>query len=373
MIYLDTAATSLQKPPEVSRAVISAMARCASPGRGGHQPATAAADLVFRCREVLAEFFHVPSPEQVVLTMNATHGLNIAIRHLVGPGTRVAVSGYEHNAVMRPLHDVGARVEILRAPPFDTAGMLTAFASALDRADVCVCTHVSNVFGNILPVGEIAALCRERGIPFILDASQSAGVLPVDFSSLGATYIAMPGHKGLLGPQGTGVLLCGGVPDWLMSGGTGMDSRSASMPDYLPERLEPGTQNVPGAAGLMAGVNFLRRKGLGKVAAHERSLIRLLARQVDGWAGGRAVFSCNGQEQAGVLSVLHPRLDCEEVAAALGRNGVCVRGGLHCAPQAHITAGDVERGSVRFSVGPWTTAAEIRQTGEIYRKVVTKL
>ena len=373
MIYLDTAATSLRKPQEVPRAMVSAMARCASPGRGGHPPAAAAAELVFRCREALAEFFPVPSPEQVVLTMNATHGLNIAIRHLAGPGTRVAVSGYEHNAVMRPLYDVGARVEILRAPPFAGAELAERFAAALDRAELCVCNHVSNVFGNILPVEAIAGLCREKGVPFILDASQSAGVLPVDFTTLGAAYIAMPGHKGLLGPQGTGVLLCGDVPPWLMSGGTGMDSRSAAMPDYLPERLEPGTHNVPGAAGLLAGVNFLAQKGLGRIAAHETRMIRLLARELDGWGGGRAVVSPDGREQAGVLSVIHPRLDCEEVAAALGRAGVCVRGGLHCAPQAHITAGDVERGSVRFSVGPWTTPGEIRRAGEIYRKVVTKM
>lgn len=373
MIYLDAAATSFQKPGKVAAAMVQAMQNCASPGRGSYQPAMVAADKVLDCRLALAALFHVPAPEQVVLTANATHGLNIAIRDLVRPGDRVVLSGYEHNAVLRPLHDLKADMVVVRTPLFDAEAALAAFQKAIPGAAACICTHVSNVFGNIFPVEEIGACCRAYGVPFVVDASQSAGVLPLDFQKVGACYVAMPGHKGLMGPQGTGVLLCGQTPRYLMSGGTGFDSRSREMPSFLPERLEPGTQNIPGIAGLLEGVRFVLAKGQEKILAHERRLIRHLAQLLEKTEGGRLMLSENPQQQTGVLSVLYSRLDCEAVAAALGRAGVCTRAGLHCAPLAHETAGDVDRGSLRFSVSGLNTEWEIRQVGEIYRKIVTKM
>lgn len=373
MIYLDAAATSFQKPSAVLTAVSRAMVRYASPGRGSYPQAMGAADMVLDCRMELAELFHVPEPEQVVLTTNATHGLNIAIRDLVRPGDRVVLSGYEHNAVVRPLYDLRADMIVLRTPVFDSAAALEAFRRTIPGAAVCICTHVSNVFGNILPIEEIGICCREHSVPFIVDAAQSAGALPLDFQKLGASYVAMPGHKGLMGPQGTGVLLCDRVPQYLMSGGTGFDSRSREMPDFLPERLEPGTQNIPGIAGLLAGVRFVKRKGPAHILAHERGLIRRLAAALGETGGGRPVLAEDSAQQVGVLSVLHSRLDCEEIAAALGNVGICVRAGLHCAPQAHETAGNIERGSLRFSVSAMNTAQEIRQVGDIYRKIVTKM
>ena len=373
MIYLDAAATSFQKPRTVAAAMSRALQSCASPGRGGYPQAMMAADKVLDCRLALAALFHVPEPEQVVLTTNATHGLNIAIRDLVRPGDRVVLSGYEHNAVLRPLHDLRADMVVVRTPVFDAEAALSAFQKAIPGAAACICTHVSNVFGNIFPIEEIGACCREYGVPFIVDASQSAGVLPLDFQRLGACYVAMPGHKGLMGPQGTGVLLCGRTPKYLMSGGTGFDSRNREMPDFLPERLEPGTQNIPGIAGLLEGVRFVQVKGQGRILTHERRLIRRLAQLLGEAGGGRPVLAEDPRQQGGVLSVLHPRLDCEAVAAALGRAGVCTRAGLHCAPLAHETAGDLDRGSLRFSVSGLNTEQEIRQAGEIYRKVVTKM
>ena len=197
MIYLDSAATTLQKPPAVARAMARAVNHLATPGRGGHAPAMAAAETAFACRRVAAELFQLENPEQVVFTFNATHGLNIAIRSLLEPGDAVVISGYEHNAVTRPLRALGAEVRVAEAPLFDREAQLAAFERQLDGdVKAVLCTHVSNVFGFVLPVGEIAALCRARGIPFVLDASQSAGCLPVRMGELGAAFIAMPGHKG---------------------------------------------------------------------------------------------------------------------------------------------------------------------------------
>jgi len=195
MIYLDSGATSFHKPRSVSRAVARAMEVCANPGRGGYETAMNAAKTVYRCRETAADFFGC-KPEQVVFTSNCTHGLNIALGTLVKPGNRVVISGFEHNAVTRPLHALGARVHIAGRKLFDRADTLREFEKALDRgAEAAVFTHVSNVFGYILPVEEMARLCRERGIPFAVDAAQSAGVLPVNLTDWGADFIAMPGHK----------------------------------------------------------------------------------------------------------------------------------------------------------------------------------
>ena len=221
MIYFDSAATTLQKPESVYAAVQRTMRACASVGRGGHAAADAAARVVYACRTEAAELFDAV-PEQIVFTMNATHGLNIALRSLVRPGGRVVLSGMEHNAVTRPLAALGAQIETAGAPPFAPERLLEGFARALRQgAAAAVCTHVSNVYGNVLPVSAIAALCRERGVPLIIDASQSAGTLPVSLSGTGAAFIAMPGHKGLYGPQGTGLLLCGAAGEPLLLGGTG--------------------------------------------------------------------------------------------------------------------------------------------------------
>ena len=218
-----------------------------------------AAEVLLDCRERAAALFSVPNPEQVVFTSSATHGLNIAIKSLVGPGDRVVISGYEHNAVTRPLHGLGAEIITAASPLFSPEAAVEAFRRALPGARAAVVCHVSNVFGYILPLGEIAALCRAEGIPLIVDTSQSAGCVPLDFAALGCAFAAMPGHKGLMGPQGTGVLLCGDErvrP--LLEGGTGSESLRQDMPAWLPDRLEAGTHNMPGIAGLLAGMDWIK-------------------------------------------------------------------------------------------------------------------
>lgn len=369
MIYLDSAATSLQKPPEISRAVVRAMQSCASPGRGDHAAAMRAAETVYSCREEAAALFHMTKPENVIFTMNATHALNIAIASLIHEEMRVAVSGFEHNAVMRPLYASGATIMTSDSAVFDSEGMLRWFERRLPEADAAVCTCVSNVFGFALPVTEIAALCRRYSVPLILDASQSAGILDLNFPELGATFAAMPGHKGLLGPQGTGILLCQSTGEPLLRGGTGGDSRSRFMPETLPERLEAGTHNVCGIAGLREGLRFVRRKTVQRIHADETRLIRRLAVRLNALPALR-VFSSESENQTGVLSVVPRTMSCDALSERLGAMGIAVRSGLHCAPLAHETAGTLESGTVRFSVSPFNTMQEMDATAETLEKIL---
>lgn len=361
MIYLDSAATSLQKPATVGRAMEFALGHMASPGRGGHRPAMLAGDTAFRCRQEASELFHLDSPEKVVFTLNATHALNIAIKSLAGPGDTVLISGYEHNAVTRPLHAIpDVTVKIAAAPLFDQGALLREFSRLMTpEVDVVVCTHVSNVFGYILPIEGIAALCLQRGKRLIVDASQSAGSLPVHMDELRADFIALPGHKGLCGPQGTGLLLCGcddARP--ILEGGTGSVSLRQDMPDFLPDRLEAGTHNVTGIAGLLEGIRFVRRKGEDRILAHERRLVSLAAEGLER-QGRFTVYS--GPNQAGVCAFVPRDMDCEALGEQLGERGIAVRAGLHCAPLAHQTAGTLDTGAVRLSASAFNREEEIRQ------------
>ena len=346
MIYLDYGATSFHKPKKVYYAVQHAMESCANTGRGGYPAAMAASSVVYHCREQAAEMFNC-QPEQVVVTMNCTHGLNIAIGSVVKPGMKVVISGFEHNAVSRPLYAMGAEVLIAGRRLFDWENTLSEFEDALrNGAKAAVFTHCSNVFGYILPIKEMAMLCRQYGIPFIIDAAQSAGTIPIDFQKLGADFIAMPGHKGLLGPQGTGILLCGRLPKPLLYGGTGSLSGLQTMPDFLPDIAESGTLNVPGIAGLSAGLAYIKRVGIETIGEREQAEAKRCA---DGIRRlGLQVFS--GEHQGGTVSFL-PDCDCEVLAQRLSDHGVAVRAGLHCAPIAHKSAGTLDTGTVRVSFG----------------------
>lgn len=366
MIYLDHGATSWPKPAAVSRAVSRAMAQYGNPGRGGYPAAMASSNALYHCRELASRLFRC-LPEQVVFTMNCTHGLNLAIKTLIPPGGRVVISGFEHNAVTRPLHALGAEVVVAGRRLFDPADTLESFREALKtHPHGAVFTHVSNVFGYILPVEEMAALCRSYGVPFVVDAAQSAGSMPIDFSALGADFIAMPGHKGLQGPMGTGLLLCARNPDPLLFGGTGSLSAQQQMPDFLPDLAEAGTANVPGIAGLSAALAQVSRLDLSAVGKREAELAQVAARGLS-WMGLK-VFS--GAHQGGVCSFLPPDGDCEKAADRLAHRGFCLRAGLHCAPTAHESAGTLGTGTVRLSCGPETKPWEIHRflqtAGEVF-------
>ncbi len=363
MIYFDSAATTLQKPASVARAVAEAIGTVTTPGRGDHPAARRAAELMLNCRTEAAELFHVAQPENVIFTSNATHALNIAIKSLVKPGDTVVISGYEHNAVTRPLTAIGdVTVKVVNGRLFDPEQMVDGFVRALTgEVKAAVCTHVSNVFGYALPVREIASLCRKRGIPLIVDASQSAGILPVDVAGWGAAYAAMPGHKGLYGPQGTGLLLCGEgqMPGPLLEGGTGSLSRQQEMPDFLPDRLEAGTHNVHSVAGLLEGIRFVKERGLTRIARQEGELMAALGEGLERL--GRFRVFRNRETESSVLSVVPLEEDPEVLAARLAEQDVALRAGLHCAPLAHMTAGTAKTGTVRFSASVFNTMAEVEQ------------
>ena len=362
MIYFDSAATTLQKPRSVPKAVASAITTMTTPGRGDHPASRLAADKMLAMRVMTARLFDVSSPECVVLTMNATHALNMAIKSLVHPGDTVVISGYEHNAVTRALHAIeGVKIRVVNGELFNADMMAEGFEKAVDGdVKAVICTHTSNVFGYVLPMDDIAQICKRRGVQLIVDASQSAGILSVHLRAWGAAYVAMPGHKGLYGPQGTGLLLCGGgqMPEPLLRGGTGSLSKLQEMPDFLPDRLEAGTQNVHGAAGLLEGMRFVSGFVPGDIARHEGHLMSMLAQGLREKGGYRVFWS--GGEQS-VLSIVPRDLSPEELGERLASQGVATRAGLHCAPLAHMSAGTDKTGTLRFSASVFNTEAEVER------------
>lgn len=373
MIYFDSAATTFQKPQTVAEGMQRALRTMSSPGRGGYPQAMQAAETVFLCREEIAALYQIENPEQVVFTSSATHGLNLAIKSLVPPGGNVVISGYEHNAVTRPLTALGAKVSVASAPLFRRDVVAEAFRQAVTpETDAVICNHVSNVFGLIQPVEEIAALCRVRGVPLVIDASQSAGLQTLSLPALGASFIAMPGHKGLYGPQGTGVLLCGeGVEvKPLLEGGTGSRSQEQTMPDFLPDRLEAGTHNVPGIAGLLEGVRYVRQLGPERICRHEQQLVQFTAERLRRLPGIQVYAAEEISAQAGVLSFTADGWDAEELARALGEQGIAVRAGLHCAPLAHKSAGTLKTGTVRLSFSVFNTLEEVCSFLAVLRKLL---
>lgn len=357
MIYLDNAATTLEKPRQVAREMQYALNNMSSPGRGGYRNSKLASDTLYACRELGAKLFDVDDPQQVIITFNATHALNIAIRSLVKNGDTVLISGYEHNAVTRPLHSIdAAKIIVARGRLFDPDDMLLKMREGLERgATTAICTQVSNVFGYILPVDEIAELCKRYGASLIVDASQGAGHLPVSLKRWGAAFVCMPGHKGLYGPQGTGLLLCGATADPVLMGGTGSESRLQTMPEFLPDRLEAGTHNVPGAAGLLEGMRFIRKLGPEAIKKRESGLIGYLIKRLRD-LDGINVFCPTDRpwDQGGVLSFYVEGRDCHWISQKLAERGFAVRSGLHCAPLAHETAGSLATGTVRVSVSVFT-------------------
>ncbi len=361
----DQAATSFPKAEGVAASMTEYLSQVgANVGRGAYQPAYDAAAVVLDVRERLCALFGGPAPQNVILTPGCTYSLNMVLKGLLKPGDRVVTSTMEHNAVMRPLRQLeeqGVQVAYLHCnetgtlDPAQAAGLLTP------DTKLVVLNHASNVCGTLLPVAEIGALCRERGIFFCVDAAQTAGSVPIHVGELGIDALAFPGHKALLGPQGIGGLILSDrlaaalVP--LVSGGTGSHSDSAEMPDDLPDRFEAGTLNLPGIYGLQAALQWLERQDLAELRRREIKLTgHLIARLREMEEDGLKVLgTLDGSKQVGVVSVDFPEIDNAEAAFQLAKNfRVQTRCGLHCAPMAHRTLGTFPKGTVRFSVGPFT-------------------
>ena len=375
MIYLDNAATSFPKPPQVIRAMTDALQNFgANPGRGGHQLALQAGRTVEKCREAAASLLGVSSPERVIFTRNCTESLNIAITGILHKGDEVICSHGEHNAVMRPLERFVSRgditVKLLRP---DERGVLspdTLRRAVTSRTGLVIICHASNVTGVIQPVRELGAVCREKGIPFLVDAAQTAGVLDVTLDSLNADMIAMPGHKGLLGPHGTGLLALrdGIAPEPLILGGTGSASESVRQPELLPDRYESGTLNLPGIAGLLAGLSFVAQYRE-DIHRYETALNDRLRRQLAGIPGLRLLGDDRAPRVA-ITSVVPDGGDSAALADALDATGVAVRGGLHCAPAMHSYLGTLKSGAVRFAPGPYNTEQEIDDTTALVARLM---
>lgn len=365
-IYLDNAATSFPKPEVVYAAVDRTLRGVgASPGRGGHREALAAARLVFAAREAAASLFGVADSARIAFTASATEAINCALFGLLRPGDRVVTSSMEHNAVTRPLRALQERGVVVVKVPADRQGFVDPAAikaACAEPTRLVVLTHCSNVTGTLQPVEEIGPWCRRQGILFLVDAAQSAGLFAIDVASLGIDLLAVPGHKSLLGPPGTGLLYVreGITLQPLIYGGTGGNSHSELPPEAMPERLEAGTLNTPGLAGLLAGIEFLLGEGVVAVRAREAEL---LGRLIDGlreipdvelygpldprFHGGALSFNLTGRDPA-------------EIGFLLDRDhAILCRVGLHCAPDAHRTIGTFPRGTVRVSPGFFTTEAEI--------------
>ncbi|MBU5489242.1 aminotransferase class V-fold PLP-dependent enzyme [Butyricicoccus intestinisimiae] len=380
MIYLDNAATTLEKPPAVSRAMCWAMRHAGGAGRSAHPPAMLGADIIYDTRRLAAQVFDVPDPTRVIFTANATQALNMALYAMAQTRRHFAISGFEHNAVYRPILELVKRnnlkLTMLHSALWEDALLLEQAEQAIrDGADCFVLCHVSNVFGYIQPLEQLDALLSEHGIPLVLDASQSAGVLPLSVSKLHSlAAVGMPGHKGLYAPPGTGMLLwmSQDLPAPLLLGGTGSLSEQADMPDFLPDRLESGTVNVAGIAGLFEGLQFVSKLGESEIAAWECKLRDLVTEKLREVPGVTVYASPNPQKQTGVLSFTCRQLPCEIVAQRLAEHNICVRAGLHCAPLAHSTAGTLETGTVRISPGWFQSVRQVRKFCDILAHICGK-
>ncbi|MRR33305.1 aminotransferase class V-fold PLP-dependent enzyme [bacterium] len=376
-IYLDNAATSHPKPEAVYRAVEHALRHIgASPGRGGYRLAMDAARLVFEARETLAELFRVRDSSRIVFTGSATEALNLAIGGLLRPGDHAVTSTMEHNSVVRPLHLAEKRgVEVTRIP-CDRHGFLNPrdVASAL-RPDtrLIALSHCSNVTGTIQPIEEIGLLAGKAGVPLLVDAAQSAGILPIDVNDAGIALLAGPGHKGLFGPQGTGYLYLAEGIDLapLMVGGTGGYSSDREQPGEMPARYESGTLNLPGIAGLKAGTEFVLETGIEVIRARESSFVDRLLAGLAAMPGTALYGPPAGVERGGIVSFTVEGMDPSLIGFNLDReHDICVRVGLHCAPDAHRTIGSFPVGTVRVSPGWFSTEEEIETFLRAMREIV---
>ncbi len=377
LVYLDNAATTFPKPPGTLEAAVETYRRLGvSPGRGNHDLAAQAGDLVEEARARVARFFGAPDPARVAFGANATDALNTAILGLVQPGDHVVTTRLDHNSVLRPLHHLAETGVITwDAAPFDGRGFVDpgAVVSLLrPNTRLVVMTHASNVLGTIQPVAEIARLCAERGVPVVLDVAQSAGQVPIDMAALGVSALAFTGHKSLYAPPGIGglVVMPGLEVETSRFGGTGMDSASLVHTRAYPLRLEAGTLNLLGVLGLVAGLAWV--EGEGVEAIHEREAL-LLTRLRDGLAAIPGVTLYAADDLRDHVAVLLANVDGhhpQDVGAILdGDFGVAVRVGVHCAPLAHRDLGTIERGAVRFSLGAFTTDEEIDLAIEAMRAI----
>ena len=373
MIYLDNAATTRTKPPAVARAVLEALSSYGNCGRGGHQGALSAARTIYETREKIAALLGCPRADHVCFTQNSTQALNIAVCGLLRPGDHVISTDLEHNSVLRPLYRLrgaGAAVDFV---PADSRGRLDycGFERLLrPETKAIVCTHASNLTGDAVDIARVGRFAREHGLLFILDASQTAGVLPIDLAAMGIDVVCFTGHKSLMGPQGTGGLcLREGLEIRPFTvGGTGVQSYSEAQPGEYPTRLEAGTLNGHGLAGLSAALDFLSETGIARIHAHEDALARRFYKAVRDLPGVTVYGDFSAPVRAPVVTLNIGDFDSAEVSDELAeRFGIATRPGAHCAPRLHRALGTEEQGAVRFSWSYFNTEEETAAAAEAVR------
>ncbi|MBR0373029.1 MAG: aminotransferase class V-fold PLP-dependent enzyme [Mogibacterium sp.] len=368
MIYLDNGATTYPKPDVVADAVYYYICNVGSNiNRGGYEKAYSAAEVVLETRDMLSKMFHGYGPRCSIFTPGNTYALNFAIKGLARPGDRFVTSGTEHNAVYRPLHQLAeAGTVTVDYMPCNCDGELIldeALAMIDESVRAVVMLHASNVSGTLMPIREIGQRCREKGVIFIVDAAQSAGVVPIDMQDYGISVLAMPAHKSLLGPQGLGVMMVdpaiAGEMIPLVAGGTGSHSDMAEMPPELPDRFESGTLNLPGIFGLNASLKWLNEHA-DEVRAHEKQITARFLEGVRNLDGVRLAGLPTTEGRVGVISLDFQNGDNGMIAFQLEQEyGIMTRVGLHCAPLAHKSLGTFPEGTVRFSIGPFTTEEDV--------------
>ncbi|MCX7885155.1 MAG: aminotransferase class V-fold PLP-dependent enzyme [Caloramator sp.] len=381
-IYLDNSATSYPKAPNVSQAVCNYIDNIGgNVGRGTYETSYTAGHIVYETRELLCDLFKFNNPLNVVFTMNITQSLNMLLRGILKSGDHVIVSSMEHNAVMRPLTSLSKSGISFDKIQCDTYGRLDP--SDIEKhikpnTKLIVMTHASNVCGTIMPIEEIGNICKKHNLYFFLDSAQSAGVLDIDFDKLNLTALAFTGHKGLLGPQGIGGFI---IKDEIINeitpiieGGTGSLSESENQPDYMPDKFESGTLNIPNIFGLNASLKFIKSIGIDSIHQKEMELTKRFLDGIQNIDGIRLCGLNSIEGRTAAISLDFVNLDNSEVAFTLDREfGIMTRVGLHCAPSAHKTLGTFPKGSVRFSPGYFTTLQDIDYTVESINKVIKML
>lgn len=380
MIYLDNGATTFPKPVPVTASVNNALKySSANPGRGGHKMAIKASEIVYNSRIKIAEMFKVSDPSSIIFTNNCTTALNTVIKGVLNNGDHVIISSLEHNAVLRPVEKLkkrGISYSIAEVVENDDEKTIDNFRACInENTKLAVCTAASNVFGIKPPYERICALCHQYGILTCVDAAQGGGVFNFNLSMSSIDYLCLAGHKGLYGPMGTGVLIinCDTIPDSLTEGGTGSNSADFNQPLVLPDRFESGTVNFPGIAGLGAGVDFVKRRGIENIYKHELNLVQLIYSNLKNMDSVELYteYPVNGK-YAPVISFNIKGRDCEEIAETLSEKyNIAVRSGLHCAPLAHKSMNTFEKGTIRAVPSIFTAKQDIYRFVAALSKIIT--
>ncbi len=366
MIYLDNSATTYPKPDSVRNMLsFSSLHFGANPGRGGYRMSTETAQQVYKVRYLLAEMFDAESEENVVFTLNCTHALNLAIKGLAKKGGHAITSCLEHNSVMRPLEKLSLSGEfsydVARVSDDEEITLRNFENKIRPETSFIVCTYASNVFGDILPIRRLGEIAKRHNIPLIVDAAQAAGILDIDMKRDNISCLCMPGHKGLYGPQGTGVLIVGDnlELDTLLEGGTGSESKSLFQPTFLPDRFECGTQNTIGVIALGEGIEFVKRKKISNIHRYECDLIERLYKKFVNSEDVIVYNNFDGKRFVPVFSFNVIGMTGEEAATHLASSGIALRGGFHCNPSAHEHYGTLSVGTARVSVSVFNRKNDI--------------